>query len=61
MAPALAFLFMLVNDKDLMGDAVSPRWANMLATVVVIFLTTAGILYGVSVVAPNLFAALGGK
>jgi len=61
MAPALAFLFMLVNDKELMGDAVSPRWANVLATSVVIFLTTAGVLFGVSVIAPNLFAGLGGK
>ena len=60
MAPALAFLFMLVNDRELMGDAVSPRWANMLATAVVIFLTTAGVLFGVSVIAPNLFGRLGG-
>jgi Mn2+/Fe2+ NRAMP family transporter len=61
MTPALAFLFMLVNDKELMGDAVSPRWANILASAVVIFLTTAGVLFGVSVIAPNVFAGLGGK
>jgi len=27
----------------------------------VVFLTAAGVLFGISVVAPNLFAALGGK
>ena len=61
MPPALVFLFMLVNDRELMGDIVSPRWANILATAVVLFLTGAGILFGISVLAPNLFAALGGK
>ncbi len=61
MPPALVFLYMLVNDRELMGDIRSPRWANGLATAVVIFLTGAGVLFGISVVAPNLFAALGGK
>ena len=61
MPPALVFLFMLVNDKELMAEMVSPRWANAIATAVVVFLTAAGVLFGISVVAPNLFAALGGK
>ena len=61
MPPALIFLFMLVNDRELMNGVVSPWWANALATVVVLFLTGAGVLFGVSVIAPNLFAALGGK
>jgi Mn2+/Fe2+ NRAMP family transporter len=61
MPPALVFLFMLVNDRELMGDIVSPRWANALATIVVIFLTASGVLFGISVVAPNFFAALGGR
>jgi Mn2+/Fe2+ NRAMP family transporter len=61
MPPALVFLFMLVNDRELMGDVVSPPWANALATGVVVFLTAAGVLFGVSVIAPNLFAAFGGK
>jgi Mn2+/Fe2+ NRAMP family transporter len=60
MPPALVFLFMLVNDKEIMGELVSPLWANFLSTGVVFVLTLAGILFGVSVVAPNLFAALGG-
>jgi hypothetical protein len=40
---------------------VSPRWANILATSVVVFLTLAGLLFGISVIAPNVFAFLGGK
>jgi Mn2+/Fe2+ NRAMP family transporter len=61
MPPALVFLFLLVNDRELMNGVVSPRWANALATAVVLFLTGAGVLFGISVIAPNLFAALGGK
>jgi len=61
MPPALVFLYMLVNDKEIMGDLVSPLWANMLATAVVFILTAAGILFGISIIAPNIFTALGGK
>jgi Mn2+/Fe2+ NRAMP family transporter len=60
MPPALVFLFMLVNDKEIMGDLVSPLWANMLATGVVFILAAAGVLFGISIIAPNIFAALGG-
>jgi Mn2+/Fe2+ NRAMP family transporter len=61
MPPALVFLFLLVNDQELMGDFISPMWANILSTGVVLLLTAAGILFGISVIAPNLFAVLGGK
>lgn len=61
MPPALVFLFMLANDREIMGDLVSPRWVNVLATSVVIFLTLAGILFGISVIAPNAFAFITGK
>ena len=30
MPPALIFLYMLVNDREIMGDLVSPPWANIL-------------------------------
>jgi Mn2+/Fe2+ NRAMP family transporter len=60
MPPALVFLFMLVNDKEIMGDLVSPLWANFLATTVVFILAAAGILFGISIIAPRIFAALGG-
>jgi Mn2+/Fe2+ NRAMP family transporter len=61
MPPALVFLFMLVNDKEIMGDLVSPMWANVLSTAVVLILTAAGVLFGISIVAPNVFSVLGGK
>jgi Mn2+/Fe2+ NRAMP family transporter len=60
MPPALLFLYMLVNDREIMGDLVSPLWANILALGVVVVLIAAGILFGVSVVAPHALALLGG-
>ncbi|HTZ82156.1 MAG TPA: NRAMP family divalent metal transporter [Candidatus Acidoferrales bacterium] len=60
MPPALLFLYMLVNDKEIMGDLVSPRWANALALGVVVILIAAGILFGISVVAPHTLALIGG-
>ncbi|HLJ30735.1 MAG TPA: divalent metal cation transporter [Candidatus Angelobacter sp.] len=60
MPPALLFLFMLANDRDVVGDLVSPRWINLLAGGVVILLVSAGLLFGISVVAPRTFAHLVG-
>ena len=57
----LLFLFMLVNDREIMGPLVSPVWANVLSSGVVFILTAAGVLFGISVIAPNIFAALGGR
>jgi Mn2+ and Fe2+ transporters of the NRAMP family len=61
MPPALLFLYMLVNDREVMGDLVSPRWANMLALGVVVILIGAGLLYGISVISPNALAMIGAK
>jgi Mn2+/Fe2+ NRAMP family transporter len=61
MPPALLFLYMLVNDREIMGDLVSPIWANVLALAVVVILVAAGLLFGVSVVAPHALAIIGGK
>jgi Mn2+/Fe2+ NRAMP family transporter len=61
MPPALLFLYMLVNDREIMGDLVSPKWANILALGVVAILVAAGLLFGVSVVAPHALALIGGK
>jgi len=61
MPPALLFLYMLVNDREIMGELVSPWWANVLALGVVVVLIAAGVLFGVSVVAPHALALLGGK
>jgi len=60
MPPALLFLYMLVNDREIMGDLVSPRWANLLALGVVVVLIAAGVLFGVSVIAPHALSIVGG-
>jgi Mn2+/Fe2+ NRAMP family transporter len=60
MPPALLFLYMLVNDREIMGELISPAWANLLALGVVVVLVAAGVLFGVSVVAPHALAVLGG-
>ena len=61
MPPALLFLYMLVNDREIMGELVSPRWANVLALGVVIILIAAGLLFGVSVISPHALAIIGGR
>ena len=61
MPPALLFLYMLVNDREIMGELISPLWANVLALGVVILLIGAGLLFGISVIAPNALALFGGK
>ena len=53
MPPALVFLFMLANDREVMGDLVSPGGQIFSPPGVVVFLTLAGILFGISVIAPN--------
>ena len=59
MPPALLFLYILVNDREIMGALVSPRWANVLALGVVIILVCAGLMFGISVIAPNALALVG--
>lgn len=61
MPPALLFLYMLVNDREIMGELVSPLWANILALGVVVALIAAGVLFGISVIAPHALAFLGGR
>jgi Mn2+/Fe2+ NRAMP family transporter len=61
MPPALLFLYMLVNDREIMGEFVSPLWANVLALGVVLVLVAAGLLFGISVIAPHTLALFGGK
>lgn len=61
MPPALLFLYMLVNDREIMGDLISPPWANVLALGVVTVLVAAGLLFGISVISPHALAIIGGK
>jgi Mn2+/Fe2+ NRAMP family transporter len=61
MPPAIVLIYMLVNDRELVGDMVSPPLINFIAAAVVLVLTAAGVLFGISVIAPNVFAMLGGR
>ncbi|MGH9535160.1 MAG: NRAMP family divalent metal transporter [Terriglobales bacterium] len=56
MPPALLFLYLLVNDRELMGDFTNPRWTNIATTAVVVTLVAAGLLFGLATVAPHAFA-----
>ena len=53
MPPALAFLLLLVNDREVMGEHVNGRWANAAGVTVTVLLIFAGIAFGVATVFPR--------
>jgi Mn2+/Fe2+ NRAMP family transporter len=53
MPPALAFLLLLVNDRDVMGEHVNGFWANLAGVTVTILLVCAGIGFGLATVFPK--------
>ena len=57
MPPALAFLLLLVNDRDVMGEHVNGVWANVAGVVVGVLLICAGIGFGVAIVFPHWFGS----
>jgi Mn2+/Fe2+ NRAMP family transporter len=54
MPPALVFLLMLVNDRDVMGEYVNGRWANFAGITVTVLLVCVGLIFGVATVFPKL-------
>jgi Mn2+/Fe2+ NRAMP family transporter len=54
MPPALVFLLMLVNDRDVMGEYVNGGWANFLGITVTVLLICAGLIFGAATVFPKL-------
>jgi Mn2+/Fe2+ NRAMP family transporter len=54
MPPALAFLILLVNDRDVMGDRVNGFWENAAGIAVTVLLVGVGIAFGVTTVFPRL-------
>jgi Mn2+/Fe2+ NRAMP family transporter len=54
MPPALVFLILLVNDREVMGEQVSRRLGNSVAIAIVVFLCLAGLLFGISIIFPHL-------
>src|SRR6202050_343112 len=54
MPPALAFLILLVNDRDVMGEHVNGFWANSAGIAVTVLLVFVGIGFGLATVFPSL-------
>lgn len=54
MPPALVFLILLVNDRELMGQHVNKRLGNTVSIAIVVFLCLVGLLFGVTTVFPAL-------
>jgi Mn2+/Fe2+ NRAMP family transporter len=54
MPPALLFLLLLVNDRDVMGEHVNRFWENLAGVSVGVVLVCAGLGYGLAVVFPRI-------
>src|SRR6202167_1222389 len=54
MPPALAFLILLVNDRDVMGEHVNGFWENAAGIAVTVLLVCVGIGFGLAIVFPSL-------
>ena len=57
MPPAIVFLLLLVNDREIMGKHANSGLGNFFGIAVTLFLILAGIIYGISTVFPHLFAS----
>jgi Mn2+/Fe2+ NRAMP family transporter len=53
MPPALAFLLLLVNDREVMGEYANGTWANVAGIGVTVLLIIAGIGFGIATVFPR--------
>ena len=53
MPPALAFLLLLVNDREVMGEYVNGFWGNIAGVVVTILLVCAGLGFGLATIFPH--------
>ena len=54
MPPALLFLLLLVNDRDLMGEHANSFWQNFAGAAVTILLVCAGLAFGIATVYPRI-------
>lgn len=53
MAPALLFLLLLVNDREIMGELANRRLGNLAGGLIIIAISLAGAVYGVLTVFPS--------
>ncbi len=56
MPPALLFLLLLVNDREVMGESVNGLWLNIAGITVTVLLIIAGLGYAVTTVFPKLLS-----
>jgi Mn2+/Fe2+ NRAMP family transporter len=54
MPPAIVFLMLLVNDREIMGQYANGRLTNFLGISVTVLLILAGIIFGITTVFPHL-------
>jgi Mn2+/Fe2+ NRAMP family transporter len=54
MAPALVFLLLLINDREIMGDAANSWWSNLAGGATVGAISLVGVFYGVITAIPGL-------
>lgn len=54
MPPAIVFLLLLVNDREIMGEHVNSRVSNFFGIAVTVVLVLAGLIYGLTTVFPHL-------
>jgi Mn2+/Fe2+ NRAMP family transporter len=55
MPPAIVFLLLLVNDREIMGKHANGRLANVFGIGITVLLVLAGIVFGITTVFPGLF------
>ncbi len=54
MPPAIVFLLLLVNDREIMGEHANGRLGNFFGIAVTVFLVLAGLIFGITTVFPQL-------
>jgi Mn2+/Fe2+ NRAMP family transporter len=54
MPPAVVFLLLLVNDREIMGEHANGRLGNVFGIAVTVFLVLAGLIFGITTVFPQL-------
>ena len=54
MPPAIVFLLLLVNDREIMGEHANGRLGNVFGIAVTVFLVLAGLIFGITTVFPQL-------
>ena len=54
MPPAIVFLMLLVNDREIMGEHANGPMANFFGVTVTILLVLAGLIFGITTIFPHL-------